>query len=62
MRYLPQLLTDLRKYHTGWMITIMDFNGEYYDSFTLTENPTKFETEKCFAEVEIGEWERWSYK
>lgn len=57
MRYLPQLLRDLRKYHTGWKITVMDFDGEYYDGCTLTENPTKFETEKFFADVEIEDWE-----
>lgn len=57
MMYLPHLLKMLRKYHTGWMITIMDFDGEYYDGCTLTEQPTKFETEKFFADVEIEDWE-----
>lgn len=57
MRYLPQLLTDLRMYHTGWMITIMDFNGEYYDSFTLTEKMTEYDNDPAYSEGEIDDWD-----
>lgn len=57
MRYLPHLLKQLRKYHTGWMITIMDFNGEYYDSFTLTEKMTEYDNDPAYSEVEIDDWE-----
>ena len=57
MRYLPHLLKMLRKYHTGWMITIMDFDGEYYDSFTLTENMTEYDNDPACSDVEIEDWE-----
>ena len=35
----------------------MDFDGEYYDGCTLTEQPTKFETDRFFSDVEIEDWE-----
>ena len=57
MRYLPHLLRVLRKYHTGWKITIMDYDGEYYDSFTLTEKMTEYDNDPAYSDVEIEDWE-----
>lgn len=57
MRYLPHLLKMLRKYHTGWKITLLDYDGEYYDSFTLTENMTEYDIDSAYADVEIDDWE-----
>lgn len=57
MRYLPHLLKMLRKYHTGWKITIIDYDGEYYDSFTLTEKMTEYDNDPAYSEVEIEDWE-----
>lgn len=54
---LPHLLKQLRKYHTGWNIAIIDLDDEEYISFTLTEELTDYEhTAEC-AEVEIDSWE-----
>lgn len=57
MRYLPHLLRVLRKYHTGWKITLIDYDGEYYDSFTLTEKMTEYDNDPACADVEIEDWE-----
>lgn len=57
MMHLPHLLTALRKYHTGWNIGIIDFDGEHYISFTLTEELTEYERTAECAEVEIEDWE-----
>lgn len=57
MRYLPHLLKMLRKYHTGWKITLLDYDGEYYDSFTLTENMTEYDLDSAYSEVEIDDWD-----
>ena len=57
MRYLPHLLKMLRKYHTGWKITLLDYDGEYYDSFTLTENMTEYDCDTAYSDVEIEDWE-----
>lgn len=57
MRYLPHLLRVLRKYHTGWKITLIDYDGEYYDSFTLTENMTEYDNDPAYGEVEIDDWD-----
>ena len=57
MRYLPQLLRDLRKYHTGWKITLIDYDGDRYDSFTLTEKMTEYDNDPAYSDVEIEDWE-----
>ena len=57
MRYLPNLLKMLRKYHTGWKIILIDSYGERYDSFTLTEKMTEYDNDPAYSEVEIEDWE-----
>lgn len=57
MKYLPHILKSLRKYHKGWKITIIDYNGDHYDSFTLTEKLTDYETKAQYDEVEIDDWD-----
>ena len=57
MRYLPHLLKILRKYHIGWKITLIDYDGEYYDSFTLTEKMTEYDNDPLYADVEIDDWD-----
>lgn len=57
MRYLPHLLKQLRKYHTGWNIAIIDLDDEEYINFTLTEDLTDYEQTAECAEVEIDSWE-----
>lgn len=57
MRYLPHLLRVLRKYHTGWKIVLIDYDGERYDSFTLTEKMTEYDNDPSYGEVEIEDWD-----
>ena len=57
MRYLPQLLRDLRKLHKGWKITIIDYDGEHYDDFILSDKMTEYDNDPAYSEVEIEDWE-----
>ena len=57
MRYLPQLLRDLRKLHKGWKITIIDYDGEHYDDFILSDKMTEYDNDPAYGEVEIDDWD-----
>lgn len=44
-------LPKLRKHHRGWTVIILDQDDGEYDSFILTDEPTKYETDPELRDV-----------
>lgn len=48
---LKDVLKDLRNHHLGWTVIILTQDDDEYDRFTLTQNPSKYETDSELCDI-----------